>query len=200
MVDPSETGFDPKKAQSRKLVVPKLKDAVEGWRAWKLETEIPPFGVPPKLYSATFGYYWAPKRAAAAECGRGCDEPGMGGVPGEQCSCGFYSAKWLLDSDADAQDPHPGLMSLGYHLYEVDESKGGWWTVIGQIACWGKVIEGSHGWRSQYAYPVRLWLPFEAHELIKPLRQAYGVPVKLKNWLKVQEEMKKDRDREKEVA
>lgn len=151
-----------------KLVVPDLTDAVEGWRAWGVPRTMPRYGVPPKLYSVTYGnYYWAPRKAMVATCSYRCDAED---VPGEQCSCGFYSAKTLEH-----------LMSMGYHQYDAEAN--GYYHVVGQVANWGKVIEGSQGWRAQKAYPKKLYVPFEAWPLAKPLSKAYGVPVELKNVL-----------------
>ena len=159
--------FDPRKTPDAKLHVPDLNEAVEGWRAWNIDRELPKFGVPPKLRSATFGgYYWTPKRAALAECEYGCEKIE---IPGETCGCGFYSAKTLEH-----------LMSMGYPTYDTE---GDSICVIGQIACWGKVIEGSQGWRSSKAYPIRLWVPYEAAHLAKPLRESYGCKVGLKNFI-----------------
>ena len=144
---------------------PDLIGTVEGWRAWKVNREPPPFGNCPKLYSASAHFYWAPKQRARAECTRGNSEH----VPGEQCSCGFYSAKTLGH-----------LREMGYHTYNQES---GQITVVGRLACWGKVIEGSQGWRAEFAYPVTLYVPFEAFRLGKPLKEGYGVPVKLLNLL-----------------
>lgn len=172
MPDPSR--FDPKKARPEKdFRAPDLLGTVEGWRAWRIDAKLPPFGVAPKLRSATYGgYYWTPRQRAMAECDK-CGE----NVPGQRCSCGFYSAKTLEH-----------LMSMAYHLY--DEHEGSVYAapgevkVVGQVANWGKVVEGSQGWRAQYSYPVRLFVPYEAARLVKPLRKAYGVPVTLKNILR----------------
>jgi hypothetical protein len=56
--------------------------------------------------------------------------------------------------------------------------------VLGQVANWGKVIEGTQGWRAELAYPVKLWVPFEAWKIAQALEAGYGVPVGLKNYLK----------------
>jgi hypothetical protein len=48
---------------------------------------------------------------------------------------------------------------------------------------WGRVIEGSQGWRAEFAYPAVMFIPFEAWRLRAPLMRAYGVPVKLLNLL-----------------
>lgn len=147
-----------------KFKAPDLIGTVEGWRAWRLSLEVPPFGNCPKLYSASFGYYWAPRQRARAECHIDTTH-----VPGETCSCGFYAAKTLGH-----------LRTMGYHSY-VEGS--GHITCVGRLAMWGKVIEGTQGWRGEYAYPVTLYLPFEGWRLGKPLREGYGVPVRLLNLL-----------------
>jgi hypothetical protein len=137
---------------------------VEGWRAWRVDSEPPPFGLPPKLYSASWSFFWKPRTLSRAECSRDPDH-----VPGETCSCGFYSAKTLRH-----------LQSMGYSNYTPGAPT---ITVVGRLANWGKVVEGSQGWRAEKAYPVQFYLPFEAHRLAKPIADAYGVPVKLMNLL-----------------
>jgi hypothetical protein len=143
---------------------PELEGTVEGWRAWRVSMTPPPYGTAPRLNSATFSYYWAPRTLARAEC----DACGSD-VPGEHCSCGFYSAKTL-----------DHLRDMGYHTYD---SNTGNVCVVGQLANWGKVIEGSQGWRAEKAYPVVIYVPFEAHRLARPISDAYGVPVRLLNLL-----------------
>ena len=150
---------------------PTLEGTVEGWRAWSVSTRML-YGVPPKLYSVTArriaGGYWPPRQGNEAHCDK-CGE----NLPGERCACGFYSAKTLRH-----------LMKLGYHLYSTEDGSTGSVKVVGQVANWGKVIEGTQGWRSQFSYPIRLYVPFEAAHLAGPLKKAYGCRVKLLNFLK----------------
>lgn len=143
---------------------PDMVGVCEGWRAWTVDREAPLYGTAPKLFSATYQYFWAPRQKARALCPRDDTH-----VPGEDCSCGFYAAKTL-----------PELRKMGYHSYD---ENGDTVTVVGQLAMWGKVIEGSQGWRSEYAYPAKLFVPFEAFRLAGPLLRAYGVPVELLNIL-----------------
>lgn len=91
-------------------------------------------------------------------------------VPVTSCTCGFYSAKSAKH-----------LLQLGYHRYNVATGTVG---IVGKVACWGRVIEGTQGWRSEFAYPVLLFVPYEAVHLIKPLRDAYGCKVAQLNFLK----------------
>jgi hypothetical protein len=88
-------------------------------------------------------------------------------VPDPKCGCGLYAARTLQH-----------LAGMPYHLYYEDE-----FVVLGEVALWGGVIPGTLGWRAQYGYPRRLLVPFEAWRLVKPLRDAYGVPVELSNTL-----------------
>jgi hypothetical protein len=143
---------------------PDVVGVAEGWRAWDVNREPPPYGTAPKMYSATHSYYWAPRVKARAICLKAPDH-----VPGERCHCGFYSAKDLKH-----------LRQMGYSLYDENSDKV---TIVGQLANWGKVIEGSQGWRSEYAYPMKLYIPFEAWRLARPLMRAYGVKAELLNLL-----------------
>jgi hypothetical protein len=148
------------------LTVPDLSVAVEGWRTWEVAWRLPKYGVAPKMHSVTEShYFWAPRQAMRAVCHKPHCE-----TPGEECSCGFYSARTL-----------DHLLSMNYHVYDPADGRV---NVVGKVANWGKVIQCSQGWRSEWAYPVELYVPFEAHHLGRPLREAYGVPVRLLNFLK----------------
>ena len=70
---------------------------------------------------------------------------------------------------------------MSYHAYDAEH--GGLFHVVGSVKLWGKIVEGSQGWRAQKAYPERLWVPYEAWHLAPSLRDLYGVPVELKNFL-----------------
>jgi hypothetical protein len=163
----SDYPIDPEKiTEHEDFTVPDLTQAVEGWRAWKVPARLPRYGVAPKLYSVVWDFFWSPRQVSEAVCER-CGE----NTPGESHVCGFYSAKTLAH-----------LQTMTYHRYDAEAD--GIFVVIGQVANWGKVIEGSLGWRAQKSYPVQLYVPYEAWPLAKPLSEAYGVPVSLKNFLK----------------
>jgi hypothetical protein len=136
-----------------------------GWRTWKVSPDLPAYGLPPKIHSVTHPYFWAPRKAMRAECAFGHDEH----VPGETCYCGFYSAKTLNH-----------LAGMHYHQY----SGSTWLNIVGKVANWGKVIEGTQGWRAEWAYPLEFYIPFEyLASLGKPIRDGYGVPIKPMNVL-----------------
>jgi hypothetical protein len=169
-------GIDPARvAADQHFQAPDLIEAVEGWRTWEVDPDLPEFGVAPKLRSVTHREYtWIPRQEARAVCARepDCDHQVDSdgqpiGIPGENCMCGFYAAKTLEH-----------LQGMGY-IGRV--SRTGQVPVVGQLALWGKVIEGSQGWRAEKAYPVTLFVPFEHHRLARPLAKAFGVPVRLLN-------------------
>lgn len=162
--------FDPRRLPDPELELPDLDEAEVGWRAWTVNYDLPRFGLPPKLHSATFKtHYWTPGRASMAACSRGCPPDDM---PGRSCKCGFYAAKSVKH-----------LLRLGYasRCHNINGGKVG---VIGEVALWGKIVEGNQGYRAQYAYPTKLYLPFEANHLAKPLSEAYGVEVVPMNFIR----------------
>jgi hypothetical protein len=53
-------------------------------------------------------------------------------------------------------------------------------VVVGEVWCWGLVLEGSAGYRARYAYPAsflafRFCPPEEGRRRLTALRGAYGV-------------------------
>jgi hypothetical protein len=145
---------------------PDMIGTVEGWRAWNVLRQPPLYGNPPRLESASWAFYWTPRVKARAVCSKGCADEH---VPGESCTCGFYSAKTLDD-----------LREMSYPNYDEEGERV---CVVGCLANWGKVIEGTQGWRAEYAYPSMIYVPFEAWKLADPISRAYGVPVRLLNLL-----------------
>jgi hypothetical protein len=161
----------------RDFVAPTVVGIAEGWRTWAVEVAKPRYGVPPKMWSVVHHYYWTPRQLCRAECHK-CNNPdgspmldadGYSIMPRESCSCGFYSAKSFEH-----------LMTMHYHVY----GGGDRFNVIGRVSNWGKVIEGSLGWRAEKSYPIELFIPFEyARTHARALSEGYGVPVKMRNFL-----------------
>lgn len=153
------------------LTVPDFSEVMVGWRAWGVDPATPA-GEVPILQSVTQNeQYWIPKQPMEATCLRkGPKGHKDGQIPLEQCRCGLYAAK-----------SYEHLRSMTYHTYDAEDK--GLFHVVGRVSLWGKVIEGSQGWRAQYGYPQELFLPYEAWRLAERLGEAYGVPCKLKNIL-----------------
>lgn len=146
---------------------------VTGWRAWRVDRVADENGQV-LLYSASFDYAWVPFEKARASCDKCTSEDPADPrcVPGQNCSCGFYTARSL-----------DHLRRMGYHRYQNgdDAVKA---TIVGRVANWGKVIPGTQGWRAEYAYPEMLYVPFEiARGVAQAVSNTYGIPVTLLNLL-----------------
>lgn len=159
-----------KDAEAITLDFPDFLEVEIGWRAWKLD----PARLPGLASVSHKEAVWTPGEAMAAVCTKTHHVSGNkmvpveGDIPGKRCSCGLYAAR-----------NYGHLRSMGYHRYD---ARG--FTIVGKVKLWGRVVPGTQGWRSEFAYPERLYLPFEAHKYAKPLAEAWMVPVKLRNFLK----------------
>lgn len=165
---------EPKKKQSGLVAVdaaemPEAPDAFEeeeGFRAWIVKKRLVPGEIPMLRSVTVHEAFWQPGAPMKAVCSR---EDEKHTPPHEHCSCGLYTAKTLKH-----------LLSMPYHRY--DEKDDDETVVLGRVKLWGKVIEGTQGWRAEFGYPSVLYVPFESWRLIDPLREAYRVPVAVKNW------------------
>lgn len=61
---------------------------------------------------------------------------------GSKCPCGIYAVR-------EPQD------AAGYVANFADM---GVPRAIGTVSLWGRVVEGEHGWRAEFAYPRRVYL------------------------------------------
>ena len=111
-------------------------------------------------------------------------------APAAECRCGFYAFK-------DVEQTRRLLLELlldELREYATDTayaSRQEAWLVGGRVALWGRIIEGTLGYRAEFAYPAELWVlppavfgragPVVAAELaadlIRALRSRYGVQV-----------------------
>ncbi len=134
---------------------------IVGCRAWRVQTSTL---YQPTLISVTRGTVWRPGRWTTAEC-----KYDNAGVPHDGHQCGIYAA-------ADWEH----LAELGYNRW------GGVWdrVVVGEVALAGDVIVGEKGWRAEKARPVRLWVAHTDWQLVRPLMDAYDIPVTLANILR----------------
>jgi hypothetical protein len=95
---------------------------------------------------------WRPKKAEQADC-RDHNHP----APQMKCACGYWSFKKFED------------------MVKVLEGYANNVKVVGTVEIWGRVIECTNGFRSEFAYPKELWL---LEEGLESLSWAYGVPVR----------------------
>lgn len=137
------------------MIVPDSPVPLEGYRIWGVVDS----REGPRLQSATSGFcggttVWTPYEPFEASC---LAKSSCAGAPNADHSCGIHSFKALEDALRWALD-----------VARVRP------VVIGSVRIWGKVVESSCGWRSQYAYPLALTSGVRHREL-KPLAAAYGV-------------------------
>lgn len=170
---PAPIGLEVQESVTGAIAVPDYTDVMIGWRAWMVQEQP---GFAPILLSMNAGGganrrdhgYWEPRETMAAFCSRHPDKD-RHPLPVLNCGCGLYSAK-----------SRNHLLSMGYQAYDADSRP----VVIGSVNLWGRIVEGTQGWRAEYGYPRELFVPFELWRLVEPLMEAYGVPVKLNNTLK----------------
>jgi hypothetical protein len=161
----AESEADDLKLVEPELIVPDQIAVEYGWRAWKVRKKESKAGMTLLQSVSHDDAFWQPRVPMEAVCKHDC-----GDVPGDQCRCGLYAAMTL---------PHLKTMR---HYFDYDPNES--FRLIGKVALWGKVIEGTQGWKATYGYPSELYLPFEAWHLHNDLKESYGVPVYLKNFLR----------------
>lgn len=128
--DPVALGIVEKMSKSRK--------PLSSWRTWKVVDD----GEPLRLKSISYGEYWPAMEPIKAKCVGGND--GDHECPSWHHRCGVYSVKELEHVSRWATSRHPGSTQI---------------TVIGEIEMWGRVLEYTDGYRSEYAYPLKLYVP-----------------------------------------
>lgn len=119
--------------------MPKSKKPLTSWRIWHVEDK-----APARLKSISYQELWPPMEPIHAKC-QGKDREQIDHeCPSWHHRCGVYSVKRLMDIQKWATNR---------------ESTAGRCFVVGEIEMWGRVLEYRDGYRSEYAYPLRLWVP-----------------------------------------
>lgn len=102
---------------------------------------------------------WAGDGALHAECAAKPDPPHP--APSAGCRCGVWAMKGLREFEKVI------LVKLAGEL--LDSAKQYWpgippyaeqgpWIAVGKVKLWGTLIEGTRGYRSEFAYPSEVWL------------------------------------------
>lgn len=147
---------------------PDLFEEIVGWRAWEVDETALGFGRPALRSVTMFGEetVWPARAWLVAVCEAGREHE----APSDFCACGIYAAR-----------DRSHLVRQGYHDAEAV-------IAIGRAALAGRVKRCERGYRAEKARPLELWLPYSAWELVAPLRERYGIPVRLDNAYAIREE------------
>lgn len=126
------------------IVVPDKIAPEIGWRAWKIGVN-PGLGL--RLFSVVIRHSpWRPGDRVEARCvGQAQD---FHATPREDCECGLYASNDVGD-----------IQKWTNHVLRGDGEPAAVWRAFGSVRLWGKVIPGTTGWRAQYAYPDRIYVP-----------------------------------------
>jgi hypothetical protein len=159
---------------------PDLVGYITGLRAWRYaETDM---GW--RLQSAIQNLIWPTQERLEAEClvlkmpthpmvPSPRPIPHQDPPPYEPCKCGFWGLA----------DPNELYVQYGRRAIKTvgpDSER----YVYGTIALWGRVVTGTKGWRSQYAFPLALVqeaASLNNRGLLDRLAETYGIPV-MKHW------------------
>ena len=115
---------------------PDYASPVSGWRTWRVDDS----GAEARLRSVVRSTAWPVGEAMIAECPSGnvAHRP-----PGPGCRCGIHAARDVAGAAMHAEIPSREREPLA----------------VGLAALWGRVVEGTRGWRASAAYPEALYLP-----------------------------------------
>jgi len=150
---------------------PEYASPIVGWRMWSIAEEHGRH----RLCSPLFRVFWPPASELQAVCDarahvpwrrRRLDHP----VPVARCGCGLH---------AMAAPGHLSAYILPPASSQVVR------RAVGRVSLWGRVLEGSSGWRAAAAFPAEIWLPqadsagrqIQDVETIALDLADYGVPV-----------------------
>ncbi|MHC1560813.1 hypothetical protein ACR9E3_17785 [Actinomycetospora sp. C-140] len=127
---------------------PDLPHPILGWRTWRVGRRAQRRT---ELIAPLAGLPWPSRQPMIAFCASPTHSP-----PGDRCGCGLYAV------------PDPGTLDWGPSDHEV----------LGVVALWGQIVEGTRGWRASHGYPRFVVTgPGIAEEQRAALARRYGVPV-----------------------
>jgi hypothetical protein len=100
---------------------------------------------------------WPEREKLAAECAHKGHVP-----PVKHCGCGIYACKTFADLKA--------------HGYNIGNYEGMLW-VVAKLDMWGGYGEGAIGFRTQFAYPKKVFVPASHLRLGALIRERYGCQI-----------------------
>lgn len=132
-------------------------DFIEPFKAWKglrADSE-------GRLFSPMTTTPWPEGEALVATCERKRHTP-----PVTSCGCGIYAVKTFED-----------LHDAGYNwsYWSISDDEKVW--VIAKVKLWGRIRPGRIGYRAQFAYPEKVYVPGSKLPLGVLIKRRYGVSV-----------------------
>lgn len=126
---------------------------VVGWRLWSLAV----LDGRRRLASHVNPSVWEPCRELVARCEvRRRDvrapwrlRPTGHAAPAPRCTCGVHAMGRIGFLSTYVPQPNRPYSWMRPVCRQV----------IGLVALWGEVVEGTRGWRASHAYPAELWVP-----------------------------------------
>jgi hypothetical protein len=119
-----------------------------------------------------------------AQCAIRAHESRLEGIPPHVgCSCGIYALKDLGQELQGYVRPTPTSPNRYGAIGEP-----GVVPAVTQLAMWGKVIQGTTGYKAQYAYPIMIYVPDK--ETAEVIGDAYGVPTNYEQWADIGKALK----------
>jgi hypothetical protein len=82
-----------------------------------------------------------------------------------KCSCGIYAVKTFEE-----------LRGNHYNWEKLPLDEDGVW-VVAEIKLWGQIRRGLIGYRAQYAYPQKVYVPAHKLTLARTIKQRYGCAI-----------------------
>ena len=128
-------------------------EPVLGWRVWSLSVA----DGRARLASHISPSVWPPGQALVATCDAQRRhlrrpwrlQPTGHAAPDSRCTCGVHAMGAVGSLSTYLPPPSRPYAWMRPLVHQV----------IGRVALWGDVVEGSRGWRAARAYPNELWLP-----------------------------------------
>ena len=156
------------------MIAPDFAEPIVAWRTWRIVRR----GDTLRLASVVQATIWEPNQEAIGECLplRRFRIPRLRRrehhTPDASCTCGIY---------ASTRVDVAGRYAFSRQFAVSD----GGARVIGLVSLWGRVVACTHGWRAEFAYPRRIFIPQRVRGRDRRLEDVafelteYGVPIEV---------------------
>ena len=158
-------------------MIPDYCEAITAFRCWNVF----PNGL---MVGQAHAEPWPPFQPFVGRCGQALSESHIKdgqfvAAPVKDCNCGVHALKSAAAAEHRLIDELDSQMGFGFGIrfsfggYEPPAGR-----VWGAVKLWGRLIEHSHGYRAEFAYPAALYCQDE--KLAAVVAALYGVPCEIK--------------------